>query len=677
MKKPFAALVMVFAVGVMACGCGGETPAGAPPPAVPAAAPATQEALAKEERVEIAADNANSSFETDNAGVLSGWQFSEGVKGWLRKNTEARTGAHALRLEGVNTPGEARFWSDPLPVQTGDMVEFQGWVKSEGTVQKGPVLWVEIQPEGGAWTVLEPKAEGPLLRVRDFPKHWTWQPRGGCLIIPRGAVRARVVGGCSLENPPGSAWLIDDVAMRIASIKRYRKEQAKPAPAENCMLVVVDTLAANRLPSYGFAKGHTPNICNLARDGVLFEDTATACPWTRPSFASIFTSRYPSQHTAELANSRLPESETTLAQVLKEHGYFTAGFVRTPYDGYIGPGNGFGHGFDLYYYSGDEDSLFAAVKAFLDLNQAEISAAGGGLFLMVHFIEPHAPYINHFPETIRNGGTLGNQLDNDIIGGILDRGEDPDIAYPKDMEYARACYDSEVTFTDERLGELLFRMKQTGLYDRLNVVFAADHGEAFGERPKVWDHAIPHSSATQVPLIMRFPGRTQPGHRIPEPASTLDIMPTLLAALNIPAPRGCEGINLLDPGARPPLRYLISESKSRGVYEQGSLAIQDGRYKLDVWNAALRAKPDDWTSSRWVLYDENSPSRWELFDIKTDPNELHDIGAEQPDVLNRMKEALRAHCDRTGISGNKSAPPKDTGMSDEAQADLKAMGYIK
>lgn len=637
------------------------------------------ETVSKEERVEIAADNANSSFETDSAGPLAGWHFSEGLPGgWARESTEARTGTRALRLESLGQTGEARFWSDPLSVQTGDMVEFQGWVRSEGTAQKGPALWVEIQPEGGAWTLLEPKAAGPLLRERDFPKHWTWQPRGGCLIIPEGAVRARVAGGCSLENPPGGAWFIDDVGLRVSSIKRYRQEKAGAFPAENCMLVAVDTLAANRLPSYGFAKGHTPNICNLAQDGVLYEDTATACPWTRPSFASIFTSRYPSQHTAELANSCLPENMVTLAQVMKENGYFTAGFVRTPYDGYIGPGNGFAHGFDLYYYAGDEDSLFAAVKAFLDLNQAEIKASGaGGLFLMVHFIEPHAPYINHFPGLIKNGGILGNQLDNDIIGGFLDRGEDPDVTHPKDMEYARACYDSEVTFTDARLGELLFRMKQTGLYDRLNLVFTADHGEAFGERPKVWDHAIPHGSATQVPLVMRFPGRTTPGQRVPGPSSTLDIMPTLLSALNIPVPPGCEGINLLDPAARPALRYVVSESKSRGVYEQGSLAIQDGRFKLEVWNAALRATADDWTTSRWVLYDENSPSRWELYDVKADPNELHDISAEQPEVLNRMKEALKAHCDRTGITENKSVAPKDTGMSDEARADLEGLGYIR
>jgi arylsulfatase A-like enzyme len=670
--------VVVLTASLLASGCGREAqPAAAPPPKpapVAAAAPATiAKTIGKEERVEIMPQNGNASFEQDLSGQPAGWHFSEDPHVWARVGTQARTGAQSLRLEGGSQTGEARFWSDPLPVQTGDMVEFQGWTRSEGAVQQGPAFWVETQSEGGAWTVLEPKAQSPLLRTRVFPKNWTWQPRGGCLIVPEGAVRVRVVGACSLNGSPGSAWYVDDVAIKTASLKGYRKLREGAAPLEDCMLVAVDTLAANRLPSYGFAQGRTPNIRALAQDGTLFEDTITACPWTRPSFASIFTSLYPSQHTAELANSSLPENPATLAQVLKENGYFTAGFVRTPYDGFIGPGSGFGRGFDLYYYSASEDSLFEAVKAFLDLNQAEIKA--GGLFLMVHFIEPHAPYVNRSPGAIKNGGTLGDLLDNDIIGGFLDRGEDPALLKPKDMEYARACYDSEVTFTDARMGELVSRMKQMGVYDRLNLVFTADHGEAFGERPMVWDHAIPHGSVTQVPLILRFPGKTQPGLRVPWPASTLDIMPTLLAALNIPAPPGCEGINLLDPAA-PPQRYVVSESKSRGVYPQGSLAIQDGQYKLEVWNAALRAVPDDWASSRWVLYEENSPSRWELFDVKADPNELRDISAERPDVMTRMKEALKAHCDRTGISGNRSAAPADTGMSDEAQADIENMGYV-
>ena len=666
-----SAVVALVAV-CFASGCGDQASVSEASASVPETPPPP---VAQDERVEIKADNGNASFELETAKLPSGWHFSENIPNWAWQHAAARTGTHALRLDGQGRDGESRFWSDPVAVQAGDMVEFQGWTRSEGSPEKGPVLWVETQSEGGAWAAVEPKAEGPLLRIRDFPKHWSWQPRGGCLIVPDGAVRARVVGGCRLENPRGSAWLMDDVGLRVTSIKRYRAERAAQAPAENCLLVVADTLAANRLPSYGFARGHAPNIAALAAEGVLYEDTMTACPWTRPSFASIFTSHYPSQHTAELANSCLPEGLPTLAEVMRDNGYFTAGFVRTPYDGFIGPGNGFGRGFDLYFYSGGEDELFASVKSFLDLNQ-EALKSGGGLFMMVHFIEPHSPYANHAPGLIRNGGTLGDVLDNDIIGGFLDRGEDPDLSHPKDMEYARACYDSEVTFTDARLGELIFRMKQMGLYDRLNVVFAADHGEAFGERPMVWDHAIPHGSATQVPMIMRFPGKTPSGARVPDLASTLDIMPTMLSALGLPVPANCEGINLFDPSARPPLRYTVSESKSRGVYEQGSLAIQDGQYKLVVWNAALRAKPDDWTSSRWVLYDENSPSRWELFDLKADPKELHDLSAARPEVLERMKAALKAHCDRTGITGNTSAAPKAREMSEEAQQDLKSMGYI-
>src|SRR6185503_15184383 len=133
---------------------------------------------------------------------------------------------------------------------------------------------------------------------------------------------------------------------------------ASRASAElpNIVLVVVDTLRADHVGAYGYPEGTTPHLDAFARDAVRFEHAFSQASWTRPSFASILTSRYPSSHRTIYKPDSLPGEITTLAEVVQDQGYRTAGFV-TNFN--VAPYFNFGQGFDEYTYLEPSLVLFA------------------------------------------------------------------------------------------------------------------------------------------------------------------------------------------------------------------------------------------------------------------------------------------------------------------------------
>jgi len=99
-------------------------------------------------------------------------------------------------------------------------------------------------------------------------------------------------------------------------------------PARHIILISVDTLRADRLGCYGYAKVPTPHIDRLARDGVLFKNAATSTPLTLPAHASLFTGRSPLRHgVVDNFGYRLDEEEVTLAEELRRAGFATGGFI--------------------------------------------------------------------------------------------------------------------------------------------------------------------------------------------------------------------------------------------------------------------------------------------------------------------------------------------------------------
>ena len=100
----------------------------------------------------------------------------------------------------------------------------------------------------------------------------------------------------------------------------------------NVLLIVLDTTRADRISSFGYERQTTPNLDGFAEEGILFENCTTPGPWTLPSHASLFTGLYARDHkTTCEPPRRLAERMTTLAEVLSQNGYRTAGFSNNPW----------------------------------------------------------------------------------------------------------------------------------------------------------------------------------------------------------------------------------------------------------------------------------------------------------------------------------------------------------
>src|SRR5690242_22307 len=168
----------------------------------------------------------------------------------------------------------------------------------------------------------------------------------------------------------------------------------------NVIVIVIDTLRADRLGSYGNTHGLTPFLDTLGTRGVVFKRAYAQSSWTNPSIASLFTSRFQSQHGVVIPASRLADSEVTLAEVLHARGYATGGFSA---NALIGNHVGFGQGFDEYqalwpappdatHYHGAKqraDSIDDLALQWLDRRGCGATAP---FFLYLHYVEPHPPY---------------------------------------------------------------------------------------------------------------------------------------------------------------------------------------------------------------------------------------------------------------------------------------------
>lgn len=619
--------------------------------------------------------NENGGFEhLDTTGTPVGWKVAGvGDFRWRHGNALTRRGGGAMYavLEGpADEAKEARLTSAPFPAQPGDAVKYNAWFRCEGAPEAMPEIRIEAFM-GDEWTALRPAPGGTTLPSSD------WFPLGQTVMMPLNAQQARLV--ISLRNRTSSkvTWHVDDAFCEVISFHQYVAEHATAPRLKDILLLGTDTLRQSPLGCYGAANSHTPNMDLIAREGIVFRHVLATSMWTRPSFASIFTSLYPSQHTAELHNSMLPESVVTLTELLKEKGYFTVGFAMTRFDGFLGPGAGFAQGFDVLFHVENPETVNRLVMEYLDANGPALSAIkGGGLFLFWHIWDPHAPYHNHYPDMIVNRGLLRTDPAIDVTrvlpGSVLWEKiypQRPGIANALDIEYARQLYYSEAWYIDRLIGDVFTRLRFHGLYDNLNIVLCSDHGESFNEPKGIWNHGNPYNTCAEVPLIMRLPGLSIPGSRNETDLVTnLDIMPTLLTVADIDIPPWLEGRCLVSTDLSGETRWGIAEDR-----KCGSLIIRDRRYKLiaipaslpvsetadpyHLWRAmqpgiANRALTDAQlaTDRHWVLAAPDSPTRFELYDLETDPGENNNIAAEHPEKLRALLIPLLAHCVRTGIT---------------------------
>jgi choline-sulfatase len=442
-------------------------------------------------------------------------------------------------------------------------------------------------------------------------------------------------------------------------------------PHPNVLLLMVDQLAASWLPAYGHDVVQAPNIEALAADGVVFESAYCASPLCAPSRSALLTGRLPSRTGVYDNAAELRASEPTVTHRLRAAGYATC---LTGKMHFVGPDQL--HGFeqrlttDVYpadldwtpdwrlpqsvrlpwYHTMesvltpgvcaasmqmdyDDEVAHRAVRKLHDLGRAPGERP---FFLTVSFTSPHDPW-ELSPRYWDRYDSAAIELP--AVGPIPRERADPHSVRLRDMsgideaplsdEQVRAArhgYYAAISYVDERIGEVLGALAESGLREDTIVLFTADHGEMLGERG-LWYKMAFFEAAARVPLIVSAPGRIAAG-RVGRPVSQLDLAPTLLDLCRLDAHGPLEGRSVAPALAGEELGAadVVAEYLAEGVTSP-AVMVRRGRHKY-IWCA------DD-------------PEQ--LYDLDADPHELANLAGDRDRLCAELRAEVERRWDMTAL----------------------------
>lgn len=384
-------------------------------------------------------------------------------------------------------------------------------------------------------------------------------------------------------------------------------------PPPNVLLIVVDTLRADRLGIFGDSRSLTPFLDEFATSAYVFRAAYAASSFTTPSVASLMTGRHPSRHGAVGHSSSLPEKELTLAELLRERGYATAGFTANIL---LRPERGYGQGFDHYVALPTVEFEDVQIPARgRRVNQSALAWLDGRetdgaepFFLYLQYMEPHVPFA---PSRAALEWVFGEQaVSVDVKAASCQMSWC--ALNPLEEEHRRLAegvYDAEVFDLDAALRELFLGLERRGVLERTIVVVTSDHGEEFLEHGGLGHGRSLYDELIRVPLLIRMPGQTQ---RVDLGAvvSHVDLLPTLLAwvgAAEAPAAEGRDLAALLagDGDAEAAaFAELVVEQRSDAVGHQRAVVTA-----RDVLIRGTASEPEILAGPRRESHGPPTPSR--------------------------------------------------------------------
>ena len=413
----------------------------------------------------------------------------------------------------------------------------------------------------------------------------------------------------------------------------------------NVLFVLVDTLRADRLGVYGYARDTSPNLSALAATGVRFAHQVSQSSWTKCSMASLWTGLYPVRTRVLRAYDALSPNARMPAEIFQEAGFRTAAIWR---NGWIAPNFGFSQGFEIYLSprsqrrndaqimrrenpnispDGDDADILVSALEFLRAHGHE------RWFLYLHMMDVHQ--YAYSEETALFGTSYSDS------------------------------YDNAIRWVDSLLGHLLDELAQRGLRERTLVVFSSDHGEAFGEHDGEGHARNVYGEVTQTPLILSFPFRLEPGIVVEARSENVDLWPTVLELVGLsPLP---------DPDGRSLVPEIVAAAGGRAEPDGDGVAFA----QIDQAWGRIQQRPRPMVAmneGRWrLIYRAASPKRSELYDKGEDPGEQQDLAEEQPELMEALNAKAGAYL--------RSRPPPWGGDAPSVEIDemqlnqLRALGY--
>ncbi|TDI93313.1 MAG: DUF229 domain-containing protein [Caldithrix sp.] len=441
-----------------------------------------------------------------------------------------------------------------------------------------------------------------------------------------------------------------------------------PPNASNVLLIVLDTVRSKSLSLYGYDRKTSPQLEQLAESGLTFERAWSPSPWTLPAHGSLLTGRFPFELSASWQNP-LDDTYPTLAEVLSERGYSTAGFIAnlTFCTSRHGINRGFIHYedyprslgmFALNSYFGHKifrkiNNTFGPQKTIVYKDAAMVNKDfldwyskkkdQRPFFVFLNYFDAHSPYLS--PEPF--DGMFGPKTPLPSLG---------DAAAPwwnftmEQKQVLLDAYEEAIAYVDHELGLLLYELKQQGILDKTLVIVTSDHGELFGEH-KLFGHGNSlYRSLLHVPLLISFPSHVPANRRIADRVTLCDIPATILDLLNLEESSPFPGASLA--------RYW-TEGDDRTFSETPLISVLQKGLRLP--KRALQRMPHrkgDMSSiilGKWHFI-KNGDGTEEMYNINIDFEEESNLAGieEYEKELKKCRETLDSTLKR-GAASNRMA----------------------
>ena len=412
----------------------------------------------------------------------------------------------------------------------------------------------------------------------------------------------------------------------------------------NVLFILVDTLRADHLGSYGYARATSPQLDKIAGGGIRFDRHLAQSTWTKSSMASLWTGLNPARTGIESFDDVIPDEAQLAAEILREEGFASVGLYR---NGWVAPTFGFGQGFEVYLRPvthalppevrlenptlterTSDAGIIEAAREFLRVNGRE------RWFLYVHLMDLHEYLYD----------------EDSALFGTSNEG----------------IYDNSIRRTDETIRILLQALSDLDLIDNTLIAIGSDHGEAFLERGFEGHARRVYRETTEVPFFLSFPFRLDPGIVISTRTRNIDIWPTIFDLLGIALPGGLDG--------RSRMPDILAASAGTPLDREPEIAIAELNQhwaKRDREPLTTIAIAEE--TLRYVRVDQETESNplESLFDSRDDPLETYNLAKEDPETIERMRALAEAYEGTEPSWGD--APTRE--ISELELNLLRALGY--
>ncbi len=529
-----------------------------------------------------------------------------------------------VRVTAAET-GEAR------DLHRGEVSPNDGWVNVN----------LDLTPEAGQVVRLDLEVEGGVDQAGSSPD-----------------------GG--VDAPPVLSFATPAIVTR-----RVVVEAGDDPPPRHVIMLLIDTLRADKLSAYGRTRVQSPEMDSFVTGSTLFERCQAPANWTKPSCASLLTGVHPPTHGALTEGNSLPGRINMVSETFQAAGFRTAAMIA---NGYLASDFGFDRGWDLYRnyirerLPTEAEHVFEEATGWLERNREH------RMFAYIQTIDPHVPY-DPPAEDLRlyDPDPYSGPIRNRSTGFLLDDFKRDRVQLnTRDRRHLEALYDGEVTYHDRHFGRFVARLAELGILDETLFVVTSDHGEEFFERGSVGHGHSLYQELLHVPLILRSPNHIPAGRRLGQVCSLVDIAPTLLEATGLEIPEAMEGRSLMPDlrGAPPPMGAAAFSSQ----WDTGNHRELSWTARLGDWKLRMRG-----------------PAISYLYDLSADAQEQSDVDRRYPIALRAARIALgqflgaesRRHwsaavAPRRRRPAAPATPPtaEDATMTPELCEQLQALGYF-